>query len=193
MGPQVLLVILQPPSVTGLPKLVTSRSPPAGFTLQLPSALCHFYPLLDRHQFALASPALVPLLLLLLLLWFTAPPFPKPHPFPQYPAFRYERLWQAPSLKPRPQRSSSQAPVPARVCRSSTSPKGGIPSRKSTHSFRPGPHPTTAWVLFSWARCMYPPPPLYKLRQSPNGPYAYCSLDTGVACARHIPLPTPGT
>ena len=38
------------------------------------------------------------------------------------------------------------------------------------------------------------PPPLYKLRQSPKliRPYAYCSLDTGVACTRNIQLPTPG-
>ena len=37
------------------------------------------------------------------------------------------------------------------------------------------------------------PPPLYKLRKCPKLiPYAYCSLDTGVACAQHIQLPIPG-
>ena len=37
------------------------------------------------------------------------------------------------------------------------------------------------------------PPPLYKLRQSPKFIRSHCSLDTGVACAQHIQLPTPGT
>ena len=39
-----------------------------------------------------------------------------------------------------------------------------------------------------------PPPPCISYAKVPNqyGPYAYCSLDTGVACARHIQLPTPG-
>ena len=38
----------------------------------------------------------------------------------------------------------------------------------------------------------YPPPPLYKLRQCTNyyGPYAHCSLDKGVACAKQIQLLT---
>ena len=40
-----------------------------------------------------------------------------------------------------------------------------------------------------------PPPRCISYTKVPNqyGPYAYCSLDTGVACARHIQLPTPGT
>ena len=37
-----------------------------------------------------------------------------------------------------------------------------------------------------------PPPPCISYAKVPNeyGPYAYCSLDTGVACARHMQLPT---
>ena len=40
-----------------------------------------------------------------------------------------------------------------------------------------------------------PPPPCISYAKVPNqyGPYAYCSLNTGVACARRIQLPTPGT
>ena len=43
--------------------------------------------------------------------------------------------------------------------------------------------------------CPPPPPPCISYAKIPNqyGPYAYCSLDTGVACAQHIQLPTPGT
>ena len=36
-----------------------------------------------------------------------------------------------------------------------------------------------------------PPPPCISYAKVPNqyGPYAYCSLDTGVACAQHMQLP----
>ena len=38
----------------------------------------------------------------------------------------------------------------------------------------------------------YPPPPCISYANVHNyyGPYAYCSLDKGVACAQHIQLPT---
>ena len=39
----------------------------------------------------------------------------------------------------------------------------------------------------------YPPPPpctSYADVHNYYGPYAYCSLDKGVACAQHIQLPT---
>ena len=38
----------------------------------------------------------------------------------------------------------------------------------------------------------YPPPPCISYANVHNyyGPYAYCDLDKGVACAQHIQLPT---
>ena len=38
----------------------------------------------------------------------------------------------------------------------------------------------------------YPPPPCISYANVHNyyGPYAYCGLDKGVACAQHIQLPT---
>ena len=41
--------------------------------------------------------------------------------------------------------------------------------------------------------CKLPPPPpciSYANVHNYYGPYAYCSLDKGVACAQHIQLPT---
>ena len=52
------------------------------------------------------------------------------------------------------------------------------------------PHPwRTLYVLR--ARCVPPPPCIsYANVRNYYGPYAHCSLDKGVACAKHIQLPT---
>ena len=48
------------------------------------------------------------------------------------------------------------------------------------------------WVAKETARCCTPPPPCisYANVNDYYGPYAYCSLDKGVACTQHIQLPT---
>ena len=50
------------------------------------------------------------------------------------------------------------------------------------------PEPTMAWTRAS----IIPPPPCISYANIRNyyGPYAHCSLDKGVACAKHIQLPT---
>ena len=47
-------------------------------------------------------------------------------------------------------------------------------------------------VLRCEATTAYPPPPCISYANVHNysGPYAYCSLDKGVACVQHIQLPT---